>query len=105
MLRLADRAADAWTPSVLAAVAQSGKGLAEVVDALDEHRAWLESTGTLGMRRTRRAKAEIEAIAVETLRARWTSVGSTSQLDEQAEKVVSGEKDPYAAADSLLAAE
>ncbi len=103
MLRLADRPAGAWTPSVLTAVAQSGKGLAEVVGALDEHHAWLESSGALTQRRTRRARAEIEAIAVETLRARWTSVGSTSELDAQADKVVSGEKDPYTAADSLLA--
>ncbi|MBG6095164.1 methylmalonyl Co-A mutase-associated GTPase MeaB [Nocardioides luteus] len=103
MLRLADRPTEAWTPPVLTAVAQSGKGLAEVVAALDEHRAWLESSGTLGLRRTRRARAEIEAIAVETLRARWTTVGSSSDLDALAEKVVTGEKDPYAAADTLLA--
>ncbi|WP_328529302.1 methylmalonyl Co-A mutase-associated GTPase MeaB [Nocardioides sp. NBC_00368] len=103
MLRLADRPTEAWTPPVLTAVAQSGKGLAEVVAALDEHRAWLESSGTLELRRTRRARAEIEAIAVETLRARWTTVGSSSDLDALAEKVVTGEKDPYAAADTLLA--
>ncbi|EGD41395.1 LAO/AO transport system ATPase [Nocardioidaceae bacterium Broad-1] len=103
MLRLADRPTEAWTPPVLTAVAQSGKGLAEVVAALDEHRAWLESSGTLALRRTRRARAEIEAIAVETLRARWTTVGSSSDLDALAEKVVTGEKDPYAAADTLLA--
>lgn len=102
MLRLSDRAEGAWTPSVLMAVAQSGKGMVEVVDALDEHRAWLTSSGALEARRRRRARAEIEAIAVETLRARWTSVGSTSDLDLLAEKVVSGEQDPYAAADTLL---
>ncbi|WP_141779618.1 methylmalonyl Co-A mutase-associated GTPase MeaB [Nocardioides albertanoniae] len=102
MLRLSDRAEGAWTPSVLAAVAQSGKGMPEVVGALDEHHAWLESSGALAARRTRRARAEVEAIAVETLRARWT-LGSTSDLDVLAEKVVSGAQDPYAAADALLA--
>ncbi|MER7559358.1 methylmalonyl Co-A mutase-associated GTPase MeaB [Nocardioides sp. NPDC126508] len=103
MLRLSDRPAESWTPPVLTAVAQSGKGLAEVVGALDEHRAWLGSSGTLALRRTRRARAEVEAIAVETLRARWTSVGTASDLDALAAKVVAGEKDPYAAADALLA--
>jgi LAO/AO transport system kinase len=103
MLRLTDRTEGAWTPPVLTAVAQSGKGLAEVVGALDEHRQWLRSSGTLELRRTRRARAEVEAIAVETLRARWSSVGSDGDLDALAADVVKGARDPYAAADTLLA--
>ena len=103
MLRLTDRTEGAWTPPVLTAVAQSGKGLAEVVGALDEHRDWLRSSGTLELRRTRRARAEVEAIAVETLRARWSTVGSASDLDALAADVVKGARDPYAAADTLLA--
>jgi len=102
MLRLTDRTEGAWTPPVLTAVAQSGKGLAEVVVALDEHRDWLRSSGTLELRRTRRARAEVEAIAVETLRARWSSVGSDGDLDALAADVVKGVRDPYAAADTLL---
>ncbi|MFE7225568.1 methylmalonyl Co-A mutase-associated GTPase MeaB [Nocardioides sp. NPDC057577] len=102
MLRLTDRTQGAWNPPVLTAVAQAGKGLAEVVDALDEHREWLRSSGTLELRRTRRARAEVEAIAVETLRARWTSVGSSGDLDTLAAEVVKGVRDPYAAADVLL---
>ena len=103
MLRLTDRTEGAWTPPVLTAVAQAGKGLAEVVGALDEHREWLRSSGTLELRRTRRARAEVEAIAVETLRARWSSVGSDGDLDALAADVVKGARDPYAAADTLLA--
>ncbi|GGU16373.1 methylmalonyl Co-A mutase-associated GTPase MeaB [Nocardioides albus] len=103
MLRLADRPAESWAPPVLAAVAQSGKGMAEVVAALDEHREWLRSSGTLDVRRTRRARAEVEAIAVETLRARWTTVGAADDLDALAAEVVKGVRDPYAAADTLLA--
>jgi len=102
MLRLTDRTEGSWTPPVLTAVAQSGKGLAEVVGALDEHRDWLRSSGTLELRRTRRARAEVEAIAVETLRARWSSVGSDGDLDALAAEVVKGVRDPYAAADTLL---
>ena len=102
MLRLTDRTEGSWTPPVLTAVAQSGKGLAEVVGALDEHREWLRSSGTLELRRTRRARAEVEAIAVETLRARWSSVGSDGDLDALAAEVVKGVRDPYAAADTLL---
>jgi len=102
MLRLGDRAPDAWDRPVLATVAQSGRGLTELVSALDEHHAWLSTSGDLERRRTRRAREEIEAIAVETLRSRWARVGSHDELDGLAAAVVAGRSDPYAAADSLL---
>ena len=53
---------------------------------------------------TRRARDEIEAIAVTALRARWGDVHGRSELDDLAAAVAAGETDPYAAADELLAA-
>ena len=70
---------------------------------LDRHRAWLEESGELARRRTRRAREEIEAIAVTALRDRWENVHGHDDLDALAEAVVAGEKDPYAAADELVA--
>jgi LAO/AO transport system kinase len=46
-------AAEGWTPPVLNTVATSGAGVAEVVDALDRHRAYLIETGELAVRRRR----------------------------------------------------
>lgn len=103
MLRLADRSAEAWQPPVVATVAQSGTGIDELAAGVDEHRAWLEATGELARRRTRRARAEIEAVAVTALRSRWGRVGERDELDALSERVVAGECDPYAAADQLLA--
>jgi LAO/AO transport system kinase len=102
MLALAERPEDAWKQPILLTVAQKGEGVAEVVAALEEHRAWLESSGELALRRTRRARDEIEAIAVTALRARWGDVHGRSELDDLAKAVVAGESDPYAAADTLL---
>jgi LAO/AO transport system kinase len=103
MLSLAARAADAWTPPVLSTVAQTGVGIDEVVEAIAQHHAWMEATGELQVRRTRRARDEIEAIAMTALRARWGDVSSRSELDELATQVASGASDPYTAADTLLA--
>ncbi|GAB3196538.1 methylmalonyl Co-A mutase-associated GTPase MeaB [Nocardioides hungaricus] len=102
MLALAERPEGSWKQPILLTVAQKGEGVAEVVEALDRHRAWLESSGELGRRRTRRARDEIEAIAVTALRARWGDVHGRSELDDLAATVVAGETDPYAAADTLL---
>ena len=73
-----------------------------MVAEIDQHRAWLESSGELARRRTRRARDEIEAIAVTALRKRWGDVHGRSELDDLAAAVAAGETDPYAAADELL---
>ena len=103
MLALAERPEGAWKPPIVLTVAQQGTGVDEVAAELDKHRAWLESSGELERRRTRRARDEIEAIAVTALRARWGDVHGRSELDELAAAVVAGTTDPYAAADELLA--
>ncbi|HEX4978187.1 MAG TPA: methylmalonyl Co-A mutase-associated GTPase MeaB, partial [Nocardioides sp.] len=106
MLALADRGDDPeayWKPPIVLTVAQTGQGVDEVVEKIDAHRAWMESTGELNRRRVRRARDEIEAIAVTALRARWKDVHERTELDELADQVVAGKTDPYAAADVLLA--
>ena len=106
-IALDDRSEGGWRPPIVLTVAQSGHGVDEVVRELDRHRAWLEESGELARRRTRRAREEIEAIAVAALRDRWENVSGALQsggdLDALAEAVVAGEKDPYAAADELVA--
>lgn len=100
-LALTERAEDSWKPPILLTVAQSGEGVDEVVEALSSHREWLGESGQLAVRRARRARAEVEAVAVAALRRRW-EIGDTSALDALAEAVAAGETDPYAAADRLL---
>ena len=102
MLALAERPEDGWRPPIVQTVASTGQGVDEVVEKIEAHRAWLESSGELRNRRVRRARDEIEAIAVTSLRRRWGDVHARTELDELAEKVVAGACDPYAAADSLL---
>jgi LAO/AO transport system kinase len=102
MISLADRPEGSWRPPIVLTVAQAGQGVDEVVAAIDEHRTWMQSTGELDRRRVRRARDEIEAIAVTALRARWGDVHQRSELDDLAEQVVAGKTDPYRAADALL---
>ncbi len=102
MIGLAERSADSWRPPIVLTVAQTGQGVDEVVERIEEHRVWLTGSGELDRRRVRRARDEIEAIAVTDLRQRWGDVHARTELDELAERVVAGESDPYAAADALL---
>lgn len=103
MLGLAQRPEGAWIPEILKTVAMTGEGVDDVVAAIDQHLAHLKASGELAVRRTRRAREEIEAIAVTRLRERWGDVHAHTELDTLAERVVAGTSDPYAAADELLA--
>jgi LAO/AO transport system kinase len=95
---------DGWRPPIVSTVAQTGEGIDKLVDALDRHWAELAESGELAVRRTRRARDEIEAIALTALRERFGDVHGHDALDALAEQVVAGSTDPYAAADTLLAA-
>jgi LAO/AO transport system kinase len=103
MIGLTERPEGAWKPEILKTVAQTGDGVDAVVEAIDKHRAWLTSSGQLQVRRTRRARDEVEAIAMTALREQWRDVHERTDLDVLAERVVTGDLDPYAAADDLLA--
>jgi LAO/AO transport system kinase len=103
MIALGERGPGEWRPQVLRTVAARGEGIDELVAAIDKHRAWLDEHGELTRRRERRAAAEVEAIALNTLRARFGTLRDGTALSALAARVAAGELDPYAAADELLA--
>jgi LAO/AO transport system kinase len=102
MLALAQRSEGEWTPEIVKTIASKGEGIDDVVAAIERHRVHLAASGELERRRLRRARDEIEAIAVTALREQWRGVHENAALDDLAAAVVAGESDPYAAADLLL---
>lgn len=91
-----------WRPPVVPTVAARGTGIDDLLTAIDEHHAWMTGHGELEERRQRRAATEVEAIAVEQLRARLGDVRGGAALPGLAKRVAAGELDPYGAADELL---
>ena len=94
-----------WRPPICRTVAsrEVDNGIDAVVEKIDEHRAWLESSGEGNRRREERAAREIEAIALASLRERMGDVHGSAALGSLAGSVVAGETDPFRAADELLA--
>jgi LAO/AO transport system kinase len=91
-----------WKPPVVRTVASRQEGVGEVVEALEKHREWMERSGELVRRRHARACAEIEAIAVTALRERMGDLRGAAAMDKLAADVVTGQLDPYTAADRLV---
>ena len=102
MLTMGERPEGVWRPPVVKTVATTGEGVDELLGEIDRHAAWLEESGDLVRRRTARARREVEAIALATLRERWGHAGDGEDLHALAGRVAAGELDPYTAADELL---
>ena len=95
--------AGAWRPPIVKTVAARGDGVDKLVEAIENHRAWMDEHGELARRRRARVAAEIEAIALGTVKERFAQVHGSAALDAAAARVVSGDSDPYTAADELVA--
>ncbi|WP_026875323.1 methylmalonyl Co-A mutase-associated GTPase MeaB [Jiangella gansuensis] len=104
MVRMTEHPPGAWRQPIIPTVASRGEGLEEVVDAIEKHRAWSTQSGAAEQRRVRRARDEIEAIALTGLRRRFAGLHGDARLDELAASVVAGEQDPYTAAEKIVAA-
>ena len=103
MLSLGDRRTDeGWRVPIVKTVASRGEGADEVVEQIERHGSWLVDNGQLEVRRRHRAADEVEAIALTILRERIGDLSGSESLALLAGRVVSGELDPYTAADELV---
>ncbi|NMC70915.1 MAG: methylmalonyl Co-A mutase-associated GTPase MeaB [Myxococcales bacterium] len=92
-----------WVPPVVPTVAAEGRGLPELLEALDRHADWLRTSGEEGRRHRERARAAI----LEQLRHRLDGTLANrlpGRLDEAAARVAAGASDPHAEAEALWAA-
>lgn len=104
MLGMAERREGDWKPPIVTTTATAGEGIGELADRIAAHWDWLEATGERERRRRVRAREEITALALAELRLRMGGLPGDSLLDDLAGRVVTGDIDPYAAADELAAA-
>jgi LAO/AO transport system kinase len=88
-----------WRPPVLKASAAQGTGIDEVVEAINEHRAWLEASGEDRVRRHRRAREEITALVLGAVRERLAA--RADELMALGDAVLAGDIDAYEAAETL----
>jgi LAO/AO transport system kinase len=93
---------DEWRPPVLCTAATTGAGVAEVWQAVADHRAHLLRAGGLAERRRRRATEEVTRLVAARLLERARTVTTGPRAAELAEAVARGEVDPWTAADELL---
>lgn len=92
-----------WTPPVLRAVAAKGEGIAELVESLERHFAYLEHSGELRNRRRQRIVERVVEVAERRMRRRlWQDAAAMKWLDDRVDELESGVVTPYTVADELL---
>jgi LAO/AO transport system kinase len=92
-----------WRPPIVDTVASTGDGIDELWSVVGDHRAYMERSGQLAERRRHRLLDELSEVLLRRveLEVRQLEGGEAYQRARQA--VLSGEVDPYTAADELLA--
>ena len=92
-----------WKVPIVKTVASKGEGVAELLEAMDAHRAHVEETGTLELRRARNLRAEVLGLAAARLRRELEErVAEDPEVAKLLESVVRRETDPATAAAMLL---
>jgi LAO/AO transport system kinase len=92
-----------WKVPVIRTEAARGTGVAELIDKLDEHRAFIEGEGTLSERRRRNLMNEVLAIATARMRRELeAALHEDEHVQELLDRVVSRELDPASAATTIL---
>jgi LAO/AO transport system kinase len=91
-----------WVAPIRKTVASTGDGIPELVDAIDEHYAWLRGEGRLDDRRVARARLQLREIALEEVRRRFAAIGEGELVDKLARQVADRDIDPYTAAGRLI---
>jgi LAO/AO transport system kinase len=92
-----------WRVPIVKAEAAHGRGIEELVQQMDAHRAHLLAAGELSARRRRNLRNEVLAIATARLRRRLEEdLAGDSRFQELLEEVVERRLDPATAAGELL---
>ncbi len=93
---------EGWRPPIFKTVATRGEGVPELVDAVEQHRHFLEESGEMARRESERAAHLLDHILRDALMARLLERVPEGNFEATVERVAAREIDPYAAVEHLM---
>jgi LAO/AO transport system kinase len=94
-----------WEIPVLTTNALTNEGVEELLETIERHRSWLESSGHIETRRRERAEIRVrDVVDRELRRVTWKSDTARKLLDAGVDAIARGDETPYSVADGILAA-
>lgn len=92
-----------WRSPVVKTVSLDGTGVGELLDQVDRHQAYLETSGKLAVQRQRRLKEEVTAIVLGKIKDSLTQrFHSEPRFQTLLQEVVNRKQDPYTAARLIM---
>jgi LAO/AO transport system kinase len=92
-----------WKVPIIKTVASDGRGIPELLEAIEAHRAYVLESGTLEQRRARNLRSEVLGLAAARMRRELEHrIAEDDAVAELLERVVRRETDPATAAAELL---
>ena len=100
MLQLAEQRQ--WRVAIHQTVATEGTGVAQLVDRIAQHRAYLEQSGHWRERRADSARRQVRAIVEDRVLRRLEAITAGADWDERFARIAAREDDPYSVAEEVL---
>jgi LAO/AO transport system kinase len=91
-----------WPTPIQQTVATDGTGVADLVDRIAEHRAFLEGSDTWRQRRADSARRQVRAIVEDRVQRRLELLTSGPDWDDRFSNIAAREEDPYSVAEEVL---
>jgi LAO/AO transport system kinase len=88
-------------PPILKTTAIRGEGLAELADAVDDHRRWLETSGAIDRQRAANARHQVLSIARAILLEKIRAATPEDELEALVRRVADRDLDPHSAGEEL----
>ncbi len=88
-----------WVPPVIKTIADKGKGIKELADAIEDHHKFMIESGMLEDRRKRRIKRELFELVMEEVKK---MIKTEMNYKEIIQRILKGELDPHTAAEEIV---
>lgn len=99
--RLHDKSKPYWRIPVLKTSAIKDQGIAQLVDAVEQHRQYLTESGMLANRAQRQVRSEVEALVVHAVINALKTEVTEDEWQKMLEDITTRERDPYSVANEL----
>jgi LAO/AO transport system kinase len=100
VLSLAEYSEGAWRPEIVSTIATNGTGIEELVEKLNKHQAWLQST-SVGEDRKRRVLREMVINLTGDIAMDKALRFPKDQLNQIVDQILARQIDPYSAAELI----
>lgn len=92
-----------WRPPVIVSIAETGQGIDELWQSVRDHKSFLDASGLLETRRSKRIQAELSEIVADLARRNLKdSLANSTDVQGVITQIIKREIDPHTAASHLI---